>query len=261
MYPHCPTRSRHADPLLRRSSRTTTSPGTSPQMIANTIRERNAFGQQAVLGLPTGSTPVGVYRELIRMHREEGLDLSRRGHVQSRRILRPARRPAAELPPLDARDLLQPREHPAARTSTFPTAPMPPDEVDEHCRRYEEAIRRAGGIDMQLLGIGRNGHIGFNEPFSVRNSRTRLVTLDPVTRKDAASDFFSEENVPTQALTMGIGTIFEARKIMLLAFGEHKARDRPRGGRRADDRPRAGQLPARAPRRRRSCSTRPPPPN
>ena len=76
---------------------------------------------------------------------------------------------------------------------------------------------------MLLLGIGRNGHIGFNEPFSAANSRTRVCTLDPVTRRDAASDFFGEENVPTQAITMGLGTIFDARKIVLLALGEHKA--------------------------------------
>ena len=100
---------------------------------------------------------------------------------------------------------------------------MPLDDVDDYCRRYEAAIERAGGIDVQLLGIGRNGHIGFNEPFSLRNSRTRLATLDPITRKDAASDFFSEENVPTQALTMGLGTILDARKILLVALGEHKA--------------------------------------
>ena len=76
---------------------------------------------------------------------------------------------------------------------------------------------------MQLLGIGRNGHIGFNEPFSAADSRTRVATLDPLTRRDAASDFFSEENVPMQAITMGLGTIFEARKIVLIALGEHKA--------------------------------------
>ena len=90
-------------------------------------------------------------------------------------------------------------------------------------RRYEQTIRRAGGIDLQILGIGRTGHIGFNEPGSTRHSRTRLVTLDPVTRRDAASGFFGEENVPHQAITMGVGTILEARKIVLMAFGEHKA--------------------------------------
>jgi len=97
------------------------------------------------------------------------------------------------------------------------------DRVEEHCRQFEDAIRQAGGIGLQLLGIGRNGHIGFNEPFSVPNSRTRLVTLDPVTRKDAAGDFLSEDNVPSHALSMGIGTILDARAIILMAFGEHKA--------------------------------------
>ena len=83
--------------------------------------------------------------------------------------------------------------------------------------------RGAGGIDLQILGIGRTGHVGFNEPGSTRHSRTRPVTLDPVTRRDAAGDFFGEENVPHQAITMGVGTILEARKIAIMAFGEHKA--------------------------------------
>ncbi len=191
-------------------------------MIANTVRERNSFGQQAVLGLATGSTPVSVYRELIRMHRDEGLDLSRVVTFN-----------------LDeyyglAADRLQsyhrwmnehlfdhvniPRENIHIPDGTVPLA-----RVAEHCREYEEVIRRAGGIDLQLLGIGRTGHVGFNEPFSTRGGRTRLVTLDPITRKDASSDFFHEENVPTQALTMGLGTILEARKIVLMAYGENKA--------------------------------------
>jgi glucosamine-6-phosphate deaminase len=192
------------------------------QTISRLIRERNGFGQAAVLGLPTGSTPVGVYRELIRMHREEGLDFS---HVVTFNL--------DEYFGLD-RDQLQsyhrwmfehffdhvniPREN-----IHIPDGTIPPDRVDEHCRRYEELIERAGGIDLQLLGIGRNGHIGFNEPFSPRHSRTRLATLDPITRKDAASDFFSEENVPASAITMGIGTILDARKIILMALGEHKS--------------------------------------
>ena len=96
-------------------------------------------------------------------------------------------------------------------------------DIDEYCARYEQMIRRAGGIDLQILGIGRSGHIGFNEPGSTRHSRTRLATLDPVTRRDAAGDFFGVENVPAQALTIGVGTIMEARKIVIMAFGEHKA--------------------------------------
>src|SRR5262249_29422270 len=93
----------------------------------------------------------------------------------------------------------------------------------DYCARYEQMIRRAGGIDVQILGIGRTGHIGFNEPGSTRHSRTRMVTLDPVTRRDAASGFFGAENVPHQALTMGVGTILQARKVVIMAFGEHKA--------------------------------------
>jgi glucosamine-6-phosphate deaminase len=192
------------------------------ESIASVIRERNAFSQHAVLGLPTGSTPLGVYRELIRMHRDEGLDFS--GVVTFN---------------LDEYYGLQPgqlqsyhrwmREHffdhvniPTEQIH-IPDGTVAADEVDDHCRRYEDDIERAGGLDLLLLGIGRNGHVGFNEPFSVRNSRTRLATLDPITRKDAASDFFSEENVPQHAITMGLGTIFEARRIILIALGEHKA--------------------------------------
>lgn len=193
------------------------------QIIASTIRGRNAFGHHAVLGLPTGSTPVGIYRELIRMHREENLDFSR---VVTFNL--------DEYYGLHA-DRLQ-SYHRWMFETFFDHVNIPrdnihlldgttsPDAAEEHCRKYEDAIRKAGGIDVLLLGIGRNGHIAFNEPFGVRQSRTRLVTLDPVTRKDAASDFFHEDNVPTQALTMGIATIFEARQIMLLAFGEHKAK-------------------------------------
>jgi glucosamine-6-phosphate deaminase len=105
----------------------------------------------------------------------------------------------------------------------LPDGNVPRHQVDRHAEEYERAIRAAGGIDLQILGIGRTGHIGFNEPGSTVDSRTRLVTLDPVTRKDAASDFFGEFNVPQQAITMGVGTILAARKIITIAFGEHKA--------------------------------------
>ena len=193
------------------------------QMIANTIRERNSFGRPAVLGLATGSSPLSIYRELIRMHQEEGLDLSgviafnldeyhglHGERLQSYRLwMQESFFKHVNIP---------------AKNIHVPDGSVGPDEVDEHCRRYEEAIHRAGGIDLQLLGIGRNGHIGFNEPFTIRNSRTRLITLDPITRKDAAADFFHEENVPVQALTMGIATILEAREIVLVAFGENKTR-------------------------------------
>src|SRR5919112_549442 len=105
----------------------------------------------------------------------------------------------------------------------LPPGDVPRDQVDETVRRYEDAIARAGGIDFQILGIGKTGHIGFNEPGSGSESRTRLVHLDNVTRLDAAADFFGEEFVPREALTMGVATILEAREILLLATGEHKS--------------------------------------
>lgn len=192
-------------------------------IVAGVIRERNALGQTAVLGLPTGSTPVSIYRELIRMHQEEGLDFSR-----------------VETFNLDeyygvASDQLQSYHrwmydnffnhiNLPAENIHIPDGMVPLDRVETYCREYEESIRRAGGIDVLLLGIGSNGHIGFNEPFSVRNSRTRLCTLDPISRRAMASDFFGEENVPTQAITMGLGTLLEARKVLLIALGEHKAK-------------------------------------
>jgi glucosamine-6-phosphate deaminase len=105
----------------------------------------------------------------------------------------------------------------------IPDGTLAPDEVDAFCAEYEKKIKAAGGIDVQVLGIGRTGHIGFNEPGSGAESRTRLITLDLVTRKDASADFFGEENVPREALTMGVATILEAREILILATGEHKA--------------------------------------
>ena len=191
-------------------------------IIAGVIRERNALGQKAVLGLPTGSTPVSIYRELIRLHQEENLDFS---EVETFNLV--------EYYGL-AKDQLQ-SYHRWMQDNFFNHVNIPPEsihipdgtvtaeDVDQHCRNYEESIRKAGGIDVMLLGIGGNGHVGANEPFSIRNSRTRLCTLDPVTRRAAASDFFGETNVPTQAITMGMGTIQEARKILLVALGEHKS--------------------------------------
>src|SRR2546426_652952 len=104
-----------------------------------------------------------------------------------------------------------------------PDGGVPRETLAEHCLAYERAIVEAGGIDFQMLGIGKSGHIGFNEPGSSPDERTRLVTLDTVTRKDASGDFFGEDNVPREAITMGVATILEAREIALIATGEHKA--------------------------------------
>jgi glucosamine-6-phosphate deaminase len=190
--------------------------------IAELIRARARAGTAAVFGLATGSTPIGVYRELIRLHREEGLSFS---DVVTFNL--------DEYYPMDPASVHS--YHRFMWENLFseldirpenvhiPRGDVPRDQVDAECRRYEEAIRAAGGIDLQLLGIGRTGHIGFNEPGSGVESRTRLITLDLVTRKDAAADFFGEDNVPREAITMGVGTILEAREILILATGEHKA--------------------------------------
>ncbi len=190
--------------------------------IAALVRQRAAESRDAVLGLATGSTPVGVYRELIRLHREEGLDFSNvvtfnldeyypmlPGSIHSyHRYMR--------------ENLF---EHVNIRSGCchIPRGDLAGTDVEAHCRDFEGRIRAAGGIDLQILGIGRTGHIGFNEPGSARRSRTRQLYLDTVTRADAASDFFGEENVPPQAITMGVATILEAREVVLLATGEHKA--------------------------------------
>jgi glucosamine-6-phosphate deaminase len=190
--------------------------------IAELVRARAAAKRPTVLGLATGSTPIGVYRELIRLHREEGLSFR---NVITFNL--------DEYYPMDPgslhsyhrfmwENLFSQLDIPADQIH-IPRGDIPRDRVDTEVRCYEEAIRAAGGIDLQLLGIGRTGHIGFNEPGSGVESRTRLVTLDLVTRKDAAADFFGEENVPREALTMGVATILAAREIVILATGEHKA--------------------------------------
>ena len=191
-------------------------------VIESLIRENNSAGQPTVLGLPTGSTPIGVYRELIRLHRDEGLDFSR---VVTFNL--------DEYWPMDhtsihsynrwMRETFLNHVNIPEENIHIPSGEIPADEIEAFCDEYERRIERAGGIDLQLLGIGRSGHVGFNEPGSSRNSLTRMVALDPVTRRDAASDFFGEENVPQQAITMGVGSILAAKKIIIMAMGEHKA--------------------------------------
>ena len=190
--------------------------------IDKLVRARNAAGKATVLGLATGSTPVGLYRELIRLHTEEGLDLSRVVTFNLDEYL-----------PMPKED---PHSYFRWMHETFfnhvnidwhnihiPDGTLAVEEIDDFCADYEKKIKAAGGVDIQILGIGRTGHIGFNEPGSPRNSRTRMATLDSITRRDAASGFFGEENVPNQAITMGVASILDARRVFLMAFGEHKA--------------------------------------
>lgn len=174
-----------------------------------------------VLGLATGNTPLQLYKYLIKMHREEGLDFSRVITFN-----------------LDEYVGLSP-DHPASfhhfmRVNLFSQINIKPEnvhipdglasDIPASCEKYEQQIKAAGGIDLQILGLGTNGHIGFNEPSSSLSSRTRIKTLTDQTRKNNAVFFGGEENVPYHAITMGIGTILEARICLLMAFGRKKAR-------------------------------------
>ena len=190
--------------------------------IAELIRTRAKAGQRAVLGLATGSTPVGVYNELVRLHQAGELtfkdvvtfNLDEYFPMQREELQSYWRFMHEHL--FDHIDIDPKNIH-------IPDGTIPVENVSTFCQRYEQQIAEAGGLDLQILGIGRTGHIGFNEPGSGRESRTRLITLDRTTRLDAASDFFGEEHVPRRAITMGVGTILAAKKVMLIAFGEHKA--------------------------------------
>jgi len=190
--------------------------------IAALIGTRAAEGRSVVLGLATGSTPVRLYRQLIRLHREEKLSFKNvitfnldeyyglpRTHPESYwRFMHEQLFNQIDLP---------------KENINVPDGTVARPDVFAWCRAYEDKIRASGGLDLQILGIGRTGHIGFNEPGSTRDSRTRLVTLDGLTRRDAARDFLGDANVPRYAITMGVGTILDARSIVLLAWGESKS--------------------------------------
>jgi len=184
--------------------------------VARLVREK----PNAVLGLATGQTPLPMYRELVRLHRQEGLDFS-----------------GVTTFNLDEYVGLAP-EHPASyhtfmRENFFSQVNVRPEQIHipdglaphipAFCRGYEEAIRAAGGIDLQVLGIGGDGHIGFNEPSSSLASRTRIKTLTAGTRHDNAQAFGSADQVPVHVITMGVGTIMDAREVVMLAFGPKKA--------------------------------------
>ena len=190
--------------------------------IVELAKERQKLGKNLVLGLATGSTPLMVYNELIRWHREKGFSFA---NVITFNL--------DEYYPLE-HDHQQSYNHfmwdrlfkhidIKAENIHIPSGSIEKDDVAAFCRDYEKKIIEAGGIDIQLLGIGRTGHIGFNEPGSAYNSKTRLVTLDRLTRNDAADSFNGEEHVPHFAITMGVGTIMAAKEIFLMAWGDGKA--------------------------------------
>ncbi len=190
--------------------------------IAMEIKEKQRQGKYCVLGLLTGSTPIGVYKELIRMHRQEGLTFK---HVVTFNL--DEYYPIAEESIYSYHtfmfkhffshiDILPEHIH-------IPTGDLPIGELYQFCREYDKKIQEFGGIDIQLLGIGRTGLIGFNEPGSQLNSKTRLVLMDTSTKQDLAKQFGGITNVPSRAITMGIDNIMKARRVILLGFGEAKA--------------------------------------
>ena len=190
--------------------------------IVNLILEKQKEGKNCVLGLATGSTPTGVYNELVRMYKE--------GKVSFKNVITFNLDEYYPMPPdalqsyvrfmneylFDHIDILPENVH-------VPDGTIERDNAEEYSRDYENKIINAGGLDLQILGIGRTGHIGFNEPGSGIRSRTRMVSLDHITIVDAASDFFGQEHVPLKAITMGVGSILDAGKIILMAWGEGKA--------------------------------------
>jgi glucosamine-6-phosphate deaminase len=189
--------------------------------IGALVRERASEGRPCVLGFATGRTPLGVYAELVRMHREEGLSFD--GVV------------AVNLDEYEGVEPKDPRSFAAwMRAQLFDAVGLPPERTlipppdlavaaeVAWCRAFEERLRGLGGVDLQILGLGRNGHIAFNEPGSSRESRTRRVRLAAETRADAAAAWDGLDQVPTHAITQGVATILEARRLRALAFGEGK---------------------------------------
>ncbi len=190
--------------------------------IAKLIRDKSSRGEQVVLGLATGVTPVGVYAELVRMHKEEGLSFA--GVITfNLDEYYPMQPDAAQSYVTFMNEHLFSQVDIPKENIHIPNGTLEQEDIAAFCLDYEQQISKLGGLDLQILGIGRTGHIGFNEPGSAPNSGTRLVTLDDLTRSDASRDFGGKQNVPTKAVTMGIGTIFKAREIILMAWSAKKA--------------------------------------
>jgi glucosamine-6-phosphate deaminase len=191
------------------------------QEIASLIKEKQDQNKKCVLGLATGSSPIKVYEELVRMHKEDGLSFE---NVIAFNL--------DEYFPMDKSNIQSyfyfMHEHLFNHVNilpeniNIPNGAISIDQLHQYCIDYEMKIKTLGGLDFQLLGIGRTGHIGFNEPGSHLNSGTRIITLNHITRIDAAPSFFGIENVPRKAITMGIGTVKDAKRIVLLAWGANK---------------------------------------
>lgn len=190
--------------------------------IAELIRSKAARNEQCVLGLATGSSPIKLYQELVRMHKEEGLSFKNVMTFNLDEYLPMAKESVHSYHYFMHHHLFDHIDI-DPKNIHIPDGTLKSEEIENFCQGYEKAIDAAGGIDIQILGIGRTGHIGFNEPGSTLNSKTRMVYLNELTMKDASGDFGGMDKVPTRAITMGVGTIMKARKVILMAWGENKA--------------------------------------
>ena len=187
------------------------------KLVASEMRKKKT---KFVLGLATGSTPLGLYKELIRLHREEGLDFSK---VITFNLDEYYGLPATHEESYNYFMWENLFKHVNIKKKNVHIPDGLAKDVEKYCQKYERMIKEAGGIDLQVLGIGGDGHIAFNEPGSSLTSRTRLKTLTEQTIKDNAKFFKNEDEVPKYAITMGVGTVFEARKCIMLASGSKKA--------------------------------------
>ena len=192
------------------------------QEIADLIRRNAAKSEKCVLGLATGSSPIKLYEELVRMHREEGLSFKNVITFNLDEYM-PMPKESEQSYHYFMHHHLFDHIDIDPQNIHIPDGNLPLEEVENFCKEYERMIEAEGGIDIQILGIGRTGHIGFNEPGSTPSSKTRMVYLNDLTIKDASGDFGGRDKVPTRAITMGVGTIMKARKVILLAWGEKKA--------------------------------------
>ena len=192
------------------------------QQIATLIKSKQENNELCILGLATGSSPKGLYAELVRMHKEKGLSFKNvvtfnldEYYPMEPNSINSYVRFMKELL-LDHVDILP-------ENYNIPDGTLSKEQIADYCAKYEEKIEALGGIDLQILGIGGNGHVGFNESGSLQNSKTRLVALDHITRVAASKDFLGLSNTPRTAITLGVKKIMEAKQVILIAWGEGKA--------------------------------------
>ena len=190
--------------------------------IADLIRSKQAINEECILGLATGSSPIKVYEELVRMHQKEGLSFS---NVVTFNLdeYYPMEKNSRHSYYYFMHQHLFDHIDINPKNINIPSGTVSKEKLHQYCIDYDLKIKEYGGLDFQLLGIGRTGHIGFNEPGSHHNSGTRYVTLEHITRSDAAPSFLGIDNVPRKAITMGIKTVKDAKRIVLLAWGGSKA--------------------------------------